>query len=48
LQKLENELVSYLDETWGIAVEVVEKIRKTDKFKILLKLNRFLPVAPPL
>ena len=47
LQKLENELLSYLDEKWGFAIEAIETIRKTDKFKTILKLNRFLPVAAP-
>lgn len=47
LENLENGLLSYLDDKWGIAIEGIEKIRKTDKFKTILKLNPFLPLGAP-
>jgi hypothetical protein len=47
LENIENGLLSYLDDKWGIAIESIEKIRKTDKFKPILKLNPFLPLSAP-
>lgn len=47
LENIENGLLSYLDDKWRIAIKGVEKIRETDKFKTILKLNQFLPVAAP-
>jgi hypothetical protein len=47
LENIENGLLGYLDDKWRIAIKCVEKIRETDKFKTILKLNRFVPVAAP-
>jgi len=47
LENLENGLLGYLDEKWVMTNRAIEKIRATEKFKTILKLQPFLPIQPP-